>query len=97
VLANVVSFEESARSVLAKVGLGEADAGIVYTSDAAAAGEGVRKILIPDALNTVAEYPIAVLNDSPNGGLAQEFVEYVLGPEGQQVLERVGFIGIAGE
>jgi molybdate transport system substrate-binding protein len=97
VLANVVSFEESARSVLAKVALGEADAGIVYTSDAAAAGEGVRKILIPDALNTVAEYPIAVLNDSPNGGPAQEFVEYVLGPEGQQVLERVGFIGIAGE
>jgi molybdate transport system substrate-binding protein len=97
VLANVVSFEENARSVLAKVALGEADAGIVYTSDAAAAGEGVRKILIPDALNTVAEYPIAVLNDSPNRGLAQAFVEYVLGPEGQQVLERAGFIGIAGE
>jgi molybdate transport system substrate-binding protein len=97
VLANVVSFEENARSVLAKVALGEADAGIVYTSDAAAAGEGVRKILIPDALNTVAEYPIAVLNDSPNEGLAQQFVEYVLGPEGQQVLEQYGFLSINGE
>jgi molybdate transport system substrate-binding protein len=97
VFANVVSFEENARSVLAKVALGEADAGIVYTSDAAAAGEGVQQIGIPDELNTVAEYPIAVLNDSPSAGWAQEFVEYVLSPEGQQVLERYGFVGKEGE
>jgi molybdate transport system substrate-binding protein len=97
VLTNVVSFEENTRSVLAKVALGEADAGIVYTSDAAAAGEGVRQIDIPNALNTVAEYPIAVLDDSPNGARAQEFVEYVLSPEGQQVLKRYGFVSTEGE
>jgi molybdate transport system substrate-binding protein len=96
VLANVVSYEENVRSVLAKVTLGEADAGIVYTSDAASVGgtgaAAVRQIDIPDALNTVAQYPIAVLQDSPNGALAHAFVEFVMGPEGQQVLESYGFI-----
>jgi len=93
VLANVVSYEENVRSVLAKVALGEADAGIVYTSDAAVSEGEVQQIEIPDALNTIATYPIATLNDSPNPELAQQFVDYVLAPAGQQVLEKYGFIG----
>lgn len=92
VLANVVSYEENVRSVLAKVALGEADAGVVYTSDAAASAGAVRQIEIPDALNTIAHYPIAVLGDSPNPQLAQQFVDYVLSPVGQQVLVKHGFI-----
>ena len=93
VLANVVSYEENVRSVLAKVALGEADAGIVYTSDAAVSKDEVQQIEVPDALNTIAAYPIATLSDSPNPELAQQFVNYVLAPAGQQVLEKYGFIG----
>ncbi len=97
VLANVVSYEENVRSVLAKVTLGEADAGIVYTSDAGASADEVQQIEIPDALNSIAQYPVAALSDSQNPELAQEFVAYVLGPEGQQVLEKYGFIGAGGQ
>lgn len=93
VLANVVSYEENVRSVLAKVALGEADAGIVYTSDAAVSADDVQQIEIPDALNTIAAYPIATLSDSPSLELAQQFVDYVLAPAGQQVLEKYGFTG----
>jgi molybdate transport system substrate-binding protein len=98
VLANVVSYEENVRAVLAKVALGEADAGIVYTSDVVASEEGeVAQIEIPDTLNTIASYPIAPLSDSPNLDLAQQFVDYVLSPEGQQVLVRYGFIPTTGD
>lgn len=90
VLANVVSYEENVRSVLNKVALGEADAGIVYTSDAAGV-EGVSQLDIPDALNVLAQYPIAVLNDSANPDAAAAFISYILGPEGQAVLADYGF------
>ncbi len=93
VLANVVSYEENVRSVLAKVALGEADAGVVYTSDAVMSEGDVQQIEIPDALNTVASYPIATLGDSSNLDLAQQFVDYVLAPAGQHVLEKYGFTG----
>ncbi len=93
VLANVVSYEENVRAVLTKVALGEADAGIVYTSDAgAAAGDGVAQIEIPDNLNTIATYPIAPLGDSPHLEVAQQFVDYVLSLEGQEILKKYGFI-----
>lgn len=92
VIANVVSYEENVRAVLAKITLGEADAGIVYTSDAGAAADKVMQMEIPDPLNTVASYPIAVLGDSPYPERAQQFVDYVLAPQGQQVLAAYGFI-----
>lgn len=96
VLANVVSYEENVRAVLSKVALGEADAGIVYTSDTSgdSAGE-VGRIDIPDSLNTIATYPIAVVGDSENQELAQAFVELVLSPGGQDMLARFGFIKVA--
>lgn len=92
VLANVVSYEENVRGVLNKVTLGEADAGIVYRSDAAASPGGpVRQIEIPDALNVVASYPIAVVSDSSHAAEAQTFVEAVLAPAGQKILAKYGF------
>jgi molybdate transport system substrate-binding protein len=97
VLANVVSYEENVRSVLAKVALGEGDAGIVYTTDAALDANNVALIAIPDELNTIASYPIAPIADSPNPELAQAFIEFVLGPEGQQLLVKYGFIATAGD
>lgn len=90
VLANVASYEENVRSVLNKVSLGEADAGIVYTSDLVGV-EGVSGLDIPDELNIVAEYPIAILNDSAHGDVATAFVEFVLSDTGQAILSEYGF------
>lgn len=95
VLANVVSYEENVKAVLSKVVLGEADAGIVYSSDVTpdVAAQVVR-IQIPDELNTLAAYPIAPIVDAPNPELARRFLELVLSPEGQAVLASHGFIPI---
>ena len=96
VLGNVVSYEESVRGVLNKVALGEADAGIVYASDLVGV-EGVTSLAIPDALNVVAEYPIAPLHDSAQPELAAAFVEWVLSDEGQGILAEYGFGPAVGE
>ncbi|MFZ1769072.1 MAG: molybdate ABC transporter substrate-binding protein [Caldilinea sp.] len=93
VTANVVSYEQNVRAVLAKVALGEADAGIVYQSDVAAGEQAaVGQIQIPDNLNTIADYPMAAVNDSPHLALAQAFVDTVLAPAGQQILTQYGFV-----
>lgn len=96
VLDNVVSYEVNVRAVLSKVLLGEADAGIVYTSDVTTQNDELQRIEIPDNLNIIANYPIAPLADSPHPELAQQFVDYVLGPEGQQILANYGFIPVDG-
>jgi molybdate transport system substrate-binding protein len=90
--ANVVSNEEDNASVVAKVATGEGDAGIVYESDiSAAAGNDVASVEIPDDVNVVATYPIAVVSGAPNTELAAAFIGYVTGPEGQATLEEYGF------
>ncbi len=95
VLKNVVSYEDNVKSVLAKVSLGEADAGIVYFSDVTGDVKNkVEMIAIPDALNTVAKYPIAALNISKEPELAAKFVEFVLSPTGQEILAKHGFIPV---
>ena len=90
VLANVVSNEDNVKQVVSKVQLGEADAGIVYTSDAVAAHE-LKTIEIPTGLNVIAQYPIATLTKSANANLATAFIEYVISSEGQSVLQKWGF------
>jgi molybdate transport system substrate-binding protein len=93
VLANVVSYEENVRAVFTKVALGEADAGIVYSSDVVGEGAAdVSQLDIPDALNTPALYPLAPLNDSAQPDLAQAFVAHMLSDEGQAVMEAYGFV-----
>ena len=97
VLKNVVSYETSVKAVVSKVSLGEADAGIVYVTDITAnAAEKVDTFDIPDALNAIASYPIAPIADSKNADLAQAFVDLILSPEGQQVMEKYKFIPAAG-
>jgi molybdate transport system substrate-binding protein len=92
VLQNVVSYEDNVKSVLAKVSLGEADAGIVYTSDLSiASAEQVGRLDIPDDLNIIANYPIAVISDSAYPAQAQAFLDYILSPTGQEVLAESGF------
>jgi molybdate transport system substrate-binding protein len=93
VLANVVSNEDNVKQVVAKVQLGEADAGIVYISDSIAAPD-LKSIEIPADLNVIAKYPIAPLVKSENADLAAKFTEYVLSAEGQAVLQKWGFAPI---
>jgi molybdate transport system substrate-binding protein len=93
VLDNVVSNETDVKQVVAKVELGEADAGIVYTSDAVASPE-LQTIPIPDQLNVTANYPIAALSLAREPELAKAFVDYVLSPAGQAILEKWGFGGV---
>lgn len=90
VLANVVSNEDNVKQVVAKVQLGEADAGIVYTSDAVAAPE-LKSIGIPAELNVIAKYPIAPLTKSTNADLATAFIDSVLSAHGQAILQKWGF------
>ncbi len=92
VYANLVSEEPNVRQVATKISLGEADAGIVYTSDVTPdIADLVLQIPIPDAQNVLATYPIAVVQGAPAGGLAQQFVDFVLSPAGQAILQKWGF------
>jgi molybdate transport system substrate-binding protein len=92
VLKNVVSSESDVKSVLAKVTLGEADAGIVYTTDAATKADDLGTLAIPDNLNTIAVYPIGVVKGSKQAATAQQFVNAVLAADGQATLARFGFL-----
>ena len=94
VAGNVVSEEEDVRDVLAKVALGEADAGIVYVSDAQAGGDEIHLITIPAEVNVIASYPIATVTGGDEA-LADAFIAYVLSDEGQATLEESGFEPVA--
>jgi molybdate transport system substrate-binding protein len=95
VLGNIVSEEENVRQVSAKVALGEADAGFVYRSDVTPdLNDQVLALPIPDNLNTIATYPIAVTDNSANAELAQSFIDFVLSDAGQDTLVNWNFISV---
>lgn len=85
------SLEEDARSTLEKVTSGEADAALVYASDAISAGDAVRTIAIPGAEEFRASYFIDAVAGSGQADLAQQWVDLVTGPEGRQLLAEAGF------
>src|SRR5262249_46615780 len=90
-----VTQEQDVKSVLTKVGLGEADAGIVYVTDVKAAktaGTKVEGVVIPDNLNTTAEYPVTELKTTQSDAAAKVFIDYVTGPDGQKTLQDFGFM-----
>jgi molybdate transport system substrate-binding protein len=91
-LDNVVSNEDDVKGVVGKVTLGEADAGFVYATDAAVAGDDVQVIELPEGAQPPIEYQIAVVSASDNKDAAQAFVDEVLGPDGQAALEAAGFV-----
>lgn len=90
VAGNVVSEEDNVRAVLSKVALGEADAGIVYTSDVTG---DVVSIAIPDDVNELATYPIAPVATG-NQALAEAYISFIMSPAGQAILESYGFIPV---
>ena len=91
VLARVVSREPNVRQVLAKVRLGEAHAGVVYRTDVRG-DAAVVVVAIPGDVNVIADYPIAVVSDAAQPGLAQAFIEHVRSNDGQAALRRAGFL-----
>ncbi len=91
VLDNVVSEEENVKGVVAKVSLGEADAGLVYATDAKAAANDVLAIELPQRVEQEIRYPIAIVSASDQKTEAEAFVDRVLGPEGKRALEQAGF------
>jgi len=92
-LANLVSEEANVKSVVAKVQLGEADAGIVYRTDITpGVASDVTAVDVPDAFNVIASYPIAVTKDASKPDVAAAFIEFILSAAGQQILADAGFM-----
>ena len=92
-LENVVSLEQDVKGVLGKVALGEADAGIVYTTDVGAAAGDVRELAIPDDVQPEVRYYAAVVT-SGDTARAAAFVERLAGDEGGRALRAAGFLPV---
>jgi molybdate transport system substrate-binding protein len=88
---NPVSEEMSVTDVLNKVTSGQADAGLVYRTDASSAGSKVATVEFPEAAGAVNSYPIAVLKTAADAAAARRFVELVTGEIGQKILRQTGF------
>lgn len=86
-----VSEEQSVTDVLAKVEAGEADAGLVYVTDVAAAGDRVEGIAFPESAAAINRYPVVVLAGSEHSANARAWLDLLLGDAGQRVLRDAGF------
>lgn len=86
-----VSEESAVTDVLGKITSSQADAGLVYVTDAAAAGDKVTSVPFPESSGAVNTYPIALLTESKNTATAQKFIDLITGPEGQKRLHAAGF------
>jgi molybdate transport system substrate-binding protein len=91
-LRNVVSRETDVRGVLAKVALGEADAGFVYATDARTVPGKVKTIRIPARGQPVVEYGIAVVRGTHHAAAARAYVDRLLSPGAQRAFRRAGFL-----
>jgi molybdate transport system substrate-binding protein len=88
---NIVSREDNVRQVVSKVQLGEADAAVVYATDVTPqVRDQLQQIQVPEPLQTIATYPIAVAKGRNAIG-GEAFVSYVLSPTGQAILARWAF------
>lgn len=90
-LANVVSNEQDVKAVVAKVALGEADAGLAYITDVRPVRKKITPIAIPAAGQPLVEYEIAVVRNAKHRAAASAFVRYLLTKPGRAALDRFGF------
>jgi molybdate transport system substrate-binding protein len=90
-LGNVVSEEQDVRAIVAKVALGEADAGLAYLTDVRTAGDRVRAIPVPARAQPVVEYEVAVVSATPRRAAAEAYVARLLGEPGREALAGLGF------
>ncbi|WP_163801150.1 molybdate ABC transporter substrate-binding protein [Mycolicibacterium sediminis] len=88
-----VSEESAVTDVLGKITSGQADAGLVYVTDAKGAGDEVTAVEFPESSDAVNTYPITVLTSAQNAAAAGAFVDLVTGADGQRVLADAGFSG----
>ena len=86
------SLEENVKAVVARVTLGEADAGIVYATDVRAAGPAAEGVAVPDDANVVADYPVAVATRAANPTAARAWIDLLLSAEGRRTLADFGFL-----
>lgn len=86
------SLETSVKGVLTKVTTGEADAGIVYTTDVLAASETASGVAIDGDVNEITSYPMVVTAGTRNEAAAQTFIDFVVGEQGQAILRSQGFL-----
>ncbi|WP_238420606.1 molybdate ABC transporter substrate-binding protein [Gordonia sp. 'Campus'] len=91
VTLDAVSEEQSVSAVLTKVTTGQADAGVVYVTDARAAGDKVDTVSDPAFAAVVNSYPVATVRGADDASLGAQFVGHVLGPQGQRILRDAGF------
>jgi molybdate transport system substrate-binding protein len=93
VRGNVVSEEANVRQVVTKVQLGEADVGVVYSSDVTPqSAPALTTLEIPDTFNVIALYPAAVARAAKAPATAARFVQYLISPPGQAILKKYNFI-----
>jgi molybdate transport system substrate-binding protein len=90
--SKIVSRELNVRQVLTKVSLGEADAGVVYRTDALTVKGGVGVVTIPSEINVIAQYPIGGVTNAKHPLLARAFIDLVLSAEGKAELQKAGFM-----
>lgn len=86
-----VSEESQVTDVLNKVLTGQADAGVVYATDAQGAGDKATAVAFPEAAEAVNTYPIGILSQATDPGVARKFVDLVTGDAGQKILAAAGF------
>jgi molybdate transport system substrate-binding protein len=89
-----VTLGQDVKATLAAVATGDADAGLVYVTDALSAGKTITQLKIPASLNVLAIYPIAPISASQNATLADAWIQYVLSPAGQKTLAKFGFLPV---
>jgi molybdate transport system substrate-binding protein len=94
VYANTVSEEDNVRAVLTKLERGEGDAAMVYVTDALSSADAVEMIPIPDDANETTGYAAVALADSEQPGLAEDFIQFLVGLEAQAVFDSYGFLAV---
>ena len=87
-----ISLGQDVKATLSQVTSGDADAAVVYATDARSVGSTGKGVPIPASQNIITSYPIAVVNGTSNASLAKAWIGYVTGPTGQKVLGAAGFL-----